>query len=104
MASILFASSLITERTELLITPKYLFWSVLTAKTKKRHNTENSKQIFPEKELCGFSPQFPHSCVCERFIYFQDRSACSAAGITIYVPLFKKLRDIIFQNVQIKGS
>jgi hypothetical protein len=24
--------------------------------------------------------QFPHSCVCERFIYSQDRSAYSAAG------------------------
>jgi hypothetical protein len=22
----------------------------------QRHNTENSKQIFPEKELCGISP------------------------------------------------
>jgi hypothetical protein len=22
----------------------------------KRHNTENSKQIFPENELCGLSP------------------------------------------------
>jgi hypothetical protein len=22
----------------------------------QRHNTENSKQIFPEKELCGLSP------------------------------------------------
>jgi hypothetical protein len=33
------------------------------------HNTENLKQIFPEKELLGLSPmQFPYSCVCERFI------------------------------------
>ncbi len=28
----------------------------------QRHNTENSKQIFPEKELCGYSPNF-HSHV-----------------------------------------
>jgi hypothetical protein len=24
--------------------------------TLQKHNTENSKQIFPEKELCGHSP------------------------------------------------
>ncbi len=27
-------------------------------RTLQRHNTENSKQIFPEKELCGLSPNF----------------------------------------------
>jgi hypothetical protein len=26
--------------------------------TLQRHNMENSKQIFPEKELCGLSPNF----------------------------------------------
>jgi hypothetical protein len=26
--------------------------------TLQRHNTENSKQIFPEKELRGYSPNF----------------------------------------------
>jgi hypothetical protein len=26
--------------------------------TLQRHNTENLKQIFPEKELCGHSPNF----------------------------------------------
>jgi hypothetical protein len=46
----------------------------------QRHSTENSKQIFPEKELPGLSSQFPHSCVCERFIYSHDRSAYSTAG------------------------
>jgi hypothetical protein len=29
----------------------------------QRHSTENPKQILPEKELCGHSPKFPHSCV-----------------------------------------
>ncbi len=24
----------------------------------QKHNIENSKQIFPEKELCGLSPNF----------------------------------------------
>jgi hypothetical protein len=26
--------------------------------TLQRHNAENLKQIFPEKELCGLSPEF----------------------------------------------
>ncbi len=30
---------------------------------------KNSEQIFPEKELLGLSSQFPHSCVCEQFVY-----------------------------------
>ncbi len=41
-------------------------------------------QIFPKKKLRGNNPkfQYPHSWVCERFIYIysQDRSAYSAAG------------------------
>jgi hypothetical protein len=50
-------------------------WSIL-----QRTNTENSKQKFPAKELRGLSTNFPHSCVCKRFIYSHDRSAYSAAG------------------------
>ncbi len=34
----------------------------------QRTNTENWKHIFPENELRSHSPQFPHSCVCERSI------------------------------------
>ncbi len=45
----------------------------------QKENTENFKQIFPEKELRGLRSQFPHSCVCERFIYLHNRSAFSAA-------------------------
>jgi hypothetical protein len=44
----------------------------------QRTNTENLKQLIPEKELCGQS-QFPNLYVCERFIYSHDRSAYSAA-------------------------
>ncbi len=46
--------------------------------------------VLPETKLHGFvisnffnvqSPmQFPHSCICERFIYFRDRSAYFAAA------------------------
>jgi hypothetical protein len=34
---------------------------------------ENSNYLFPEKEL-RFQSQFPHSCVCERFLYSQNQS------------------------------
>jgi hypothetical protein len=47
----------------------YVNWYTL-----QRTNTENSKQIL---EL---QSQFPHSCVCERFLYTHDRFAYSAAG------------------------
>jgi hypothetical protein len=34
----------------------------------------------PKKGIARPQSQFPHSCVCERFICSHDRSACSAAG------------------------
>jgi hypothetical protein len=34
----------------------------------------------PRKGIARPQSQFPHSCVCERFIYFHDGSAYSAAG------------------------
>jgi hypothetical protein len=40
----------------------------------QRTNTQNSKQIFPEKLIVWPQSQFRHSCVCERFIYSQERS------------------------------
>jgi hypothetical protein len=36
--------------------------------------------VFIEKELRGLSPKFLHSCVCERFIYSQDRSTYFSAA------------------------
>jgi hypothetical protein len=30
--------------------------------------------MFPFLGIARPQPQFPHSCVCERFIYYQDRS------------------------------
>jgi hypothetical protein len=50
-----------------------------TVATLQRHNTENSKEIFPEKEMPASVP-ISHSCVRERFIFSQDRSVYSAAG------------------------
>ncbi len=43
----------------------------------------------PEKELCGLSPnsQFPHSSVCERFIYSQDLQQNRQTGRGIYKSL-----------------
>ncbi len=54
-----------------------LYWANFL--TWQRHNTENLKQIFPGKKLRAPQSQFPQSCVCERFIYFHNRSAYSAA-------------------------
>ncbi len=37
--------------------------------TLQRHNTENLKQIFPEKKLCGLSPNFHiHVSVIDLYI------------------------------------
>ncbi len=47
----------------------------------QRTNTENSKQIFPEKELRGQSPNFHiHVSVSDLYVYSHNRSAYSAAG------------------------
>ncbi len=47
----------------------------------QRHNTENSKQIFPGKELRGYSPDsYIHVSVSDLYMYSSDRSAYSAAG------------------------
>jgi hypothetical protein len=35
---------------------------------------------YSQKRNCAASVLFPHSCVCEQFIYSHDRSAYSAAG------------------------
>jgi hypothetical protein len=49
--------------------------------TLQRTNTENWKQIFPEKELRGNSPNFHfHVSVSDLYMYSHDRSAYSAAG------------------------
>ncbi len=48
--------------------------------TLQRHNTESSKQIcIPSKGIKQSQSQFSHSCVYERFIFSQNRSAYSAA-------------------------
>jgi hypothetical protein len=47
----------------------------------QRTNTENSKQIFPKKDLCTLSPNFCiHVSVRDWFTYSHHRSAYSAAG------------------------
>ncbi len=47
-----------------------------TAKTKYRKFETN----IPRKGIVRPQFQFPHSCVCERILWSQDRSAYSAAG------------------------
>ena len=55
--------------------------------TKVIFNTCTAKNQFrkletniPRQGIVRPQSHFPHSCVCERFIYFHDRSAYSAAG------------------------
>jgi hypothetical protein len=50
--------------------------SSYTAKTKY----QNFETNIPRKGITGSQSQFPHSCVCERFIYSHDRSPYSAGG------------------------
>ncbi len=50
--------------------------AVVQLKTQNRKFETN----IPRKGIARPQSQFPHSCVCERFIYSQDRSAYSAAG------------------------
>ncbi len=49
---------------------------IYTAKTKYRNFETN----IPRKGISGSQSQFPHSCVCEWFIYSHDRSAYSSGG------------------------
>jgi hypothetical protein len=47
----------------------------------QRHITENSKQLFPGKELRSYSPNsYIHVSVSELYVYSSDRFAYSAAG------------------------
>ncbi len=74
----------------------------------QRANTENLKQIFPENELRGHSLDFHiHESESDLYIPTIDlpillQEICGPilrifkSLITINVPLFKKLRDIIF--------
>ncbi len=49
--------------------------------TLRRANTENWKQLFPEKELRGHSPNFHiHVSVSDLYVYSHDESAYSAVG------------------------
>ncbi len=48
-----------------------------TAKTQKCRKFETN---IPRKGISRSQSQFPHSCVCERIIYFRDGSDFSAGG------------------------
>jgi hypothetical protein len=54
----------------------YYMFLVHTAKTKYR----NSETNIPRKGISGSQSQFPHSCVSDLYVYFHNRSACSAGG------------------------
>jgi hypothetical protein len=48
--------------------------------------------IFKRESSCSVS-QFPHSCICERFIYSQGRSAYFASAIWAVREIYKLLTD-----------
>jgi hypothetical protein len=57
-----------------------LMWQHCTAKTPNK-DTENSKQIFPEKESRSLNPNsYIHVSVSDLYVYSHDWSAYSAAG------------------------
>jgi len=63
-----------------------------TAKTKYRKFKTN----IPRKGISGSQSQFPHSCVCERFIYSHNWSASSAGGTMWTNPgttVYRSLKD-----------
>ncbi len=49
-----------------------------TSNAKRQHRRIETN--IPRKGIARPQSQFPHSCVCERLIYFHHRSAYSAAG------------------------
>ncbi len=57
----------------------FLFLPVFAKHWKNTYRKFEEKNI-PRKEIARPQCQFPHSCVCERFILTHDRSAYSAAG------------------------
>jgi len=59
-----------------------------TAKTMYRKFKIN----IPINETAQPRSQFPHACICERFIYSQDRSACNKIGRPI-LAIHKSLTD-----------
>ncbi len=54
-------------------------WSSDQKHTAKRKCQQFEANI-PRKGISGPQSQFPHSCVCERIIYFHDGAAVSAGG------------------------
>ncbi len=60
---------------------KWIDFKILPLVTLQRHSTENSKQIFLEKELRGLSPNVHiHVSVGDLYIYSYHRFAYSAEG------------------------
>jgi hypothetical protein len=67
-----------------MITPPFLFFPENFTHS---FSTDSAKEQYlkfeiniPRKGIAWPQSQFPHSCVCERFIYSHDQSAYSGAG------------------------
>ncbi len=65
------------------VNPDIVLYSITPKEISSIHckdKTPKFRNKYPRKGISGSQSQFPHSCVCERFIYSQDRSAYSAGG------------------------
>ncbi len=70
------------------------------------HSTLQRKSHFcvPRKGIARPQSQFPHSCVCERFIYFHDRSAYSPSPwVIISLSLLRLFHSTLFTTLQRKS-
>ncbi len=56
--------------------------------------TENPIYVLPEMKLRSLISEFLHLCICERFIYSQDRSAhLGAENMQTNLGIYKSLTD-----------
>ncbi len=57
--------------------------TVFRIPTRQRNKYRKFETNIPRKGIARPQSQFPHSCVCWRFIYFHDRSAYFAAVLVV---------------------
>ncbi len=110
------------DRRHLFVTPCYFPFAVLNilsfsqSKSPLLHifnsdtcDTAHCKEPIPkigntysQKRIARPQSQFPHSCVCERFIYSQDLSAYSAAVNTVCGPILGIYKSLTNTEIGIR--
>ena len=78
-----------------------LSWKMIFSAALQRHNTENSKQIFPEKELRSHTPNFYiHVSLSDLYIpvcLFCHRKICG-----LILGIYKYLTDTLMWNLGLR--